>query len=135
MEASEFRNLIEQLGYSQVAVSRLLGVNDRTGRRWASGEQDIPRAVEITLDLMRRFGLTADVMGQILANRVAGTYGDMDPEYHVWVRPRVPNAEWTVAKFNRKTRVYLLPGNPLGFKLSELELGPRVHMLQNAPDQ
>jgi hypothetical protein len=131
MEAVEFKNLIEELGYSQVGISRLLGVNDRTGRRWASGEQDIPKAVEVTLTLLKDFGLTSAVMARITANRVGGEYGQPDSEHHVWVRPRTDMADWTVAKFNRKTGVYLLPGNPLGFKLSELELGPRVHMLSN----
>lgn len=128
MEASDFKNVIEQLGYTQVGISRLLGVNDRTGRRWASGEQDIPRAVEITLDLMRRFGLREDVMGQIIANRLSGDYGEPNTEFHVWVRPRVGNSEWTVAKYDHATKVYLVPGNPVGLKLSDLDLGPRVYL-------
>jgi DNA-binding transcriptional regulator YiaG len=38
----EYRAAIESLGLSQVAAARLLGVDDRTSRRWASGERDIP---------------------------------------------------------------------------------------------
>jgi DNA-binding transcriptional regulator YiaG len=42
MTPDEYRQAIEQLGLSQVAAARLLGVDARTSRRWASGERDIP---------------------------------------------------------------------------------------------
>jgi DNA-binding transcriptional regulator YiaG len=40
--ADEYRSAIERLGLSQVAAAKLLGVDDRTSRRWASGERDVP---------------------------------------------------------------------------------------------
>jgi DNA-binding transcriptional regulator YiaG len=42
MSPDEYRAAIERLGLSQVAAARLLGVDARTSRRWASGERDIP---------------------------------------------------------------------------------------------
>jgi len=42
MTPDEFREIIRKLGLSQIAAARLLGVNARTSRRWASGERDIP---------------------------------------------------------------------------------------------
>ena len=42
MTPEEFRKIIEKLGLSQIAAARLLGVDARTSRRWASGERDIP---------------------------------------------------------------------------------------------
>lgn len=42
MTPDEYRSAIEALGLSQVAAAKLLGVDDRTSRRWASGERDIP---------------------------------------------------------------------------------------------
>ena len=42
MTPVEYREVIEGLGLSQIAASRLLGVDARTSRRWASGERDIP---------------------------------------------------------------------------------------------
>jgi DNA-binding transcriptional regulator YiaG len=42
MTPDEYRAAIEALGLSQVAAARLLGVDDRTSRRWASGERDVP---------------------------------------------------------------------------------------------
>lgn len=46
MTADEYRDAIERLGLSQVAAARLLGVDDRTSRRWAIGERDIPPPAE-----------------------------------------------------------------------------------------
>jgi DNA-binding transcriptional regulator YiaG len=40
--ADEFRSAIEKLELSQIAAARLLGVDARTSRRWASGERDVP---------------------------------------------------------------------------------------------
>ena len=42
MTSDEYRETIEKLGLSQIAAARLLGVDARTSRRWASGERDIP---------------------------------------------------------------------------------------------
>jgi DNA-binding transcriptional regulator YiaG len=42
MTPEEYRKAIEGLGLSQIAAARLLGVDARTSRRWASGDRDIP---------------------------------------------------------------------------------------------
>lgn len=42
MTPDEYRSTVETLGLSQVAAARLLGVDERTSRRWANGERDIP---------------------------------------------------------------------------------------------
>lgn len=42
MSPDEYRAAIERLGLSQVAAARLLGVDERTSRRWANGERDVP---------------------------------------------------------------------------------------------
>lgn len=42
MSPDEYRKMIEYLGLSQNAAARLLGVDERTSRRWALGERDIP---------------------------------------------------------------------------------------------
>lgn len=42
MTSDEYRAAIAQLGLSQGAAARLLGVDDRTSRRWATGERDVP---------------------------------------------------------------------------------------------
>lgn len=46
MTPDEYRTTIETLGLSQVAAARLLGVDERTSRRWANGERDVPPPAE-----------------------------------------------------------------------------------------
>jgi DNA-binding transcriptional regulator YiaG len=38
----EYRETIARLDLSQAAAARLLGVDERTSRRWATGERDVP---------------------------------------------------------------------------------------------
>lgn len=42
MTPDDYREAIEKLGLSQIAAARLLGVDERTSRRWANGERDVP---------------------------------------------------------------------------------------------
>lgn len=42
MTPDQYRAAIEQLGLSQIAAAKLLGVDERTSRRWANGERDVP---------------------------------------------------------------------------------------------
>jgi transcriptional regulator with XRE-family HTH domain len=44
--ADEYRATIDQLGMTQGAAAKLLGVDDRTSRRWACGEREIPPPVQ-----------------------------------------------------------------------------------------
>lgn len=42
MTADEYREAIAELGMTQVSASKLLGVDDRTSRRWAAGDREVP---------------------------------------------------------------------------------------------
>lgn len=42
MTPDDYREAIETLGLTQGGAARLLGVDERTSRRWACGERDIP---------------------------------------------------------------------------------------------
>jgi DNA-binding transcriptional regulator YiaG len=42
MTPDEYREALEALGLTQGGGARLLGVDERTSRRWACGERDIP---------------------------------------------------------------------------------------------
>lgn len=46
MTADDYRDALARLDLSQVAAARLLGVDDRTSRRWATGERDVPPPAE-----------------------------------------------------------------------------------------
>ena len=54
MTAPDFRSAISRLGYTQRGFAAYVGANERTVRRWADGEQDIPRWVPVMLELMER---------------------------------------------------------------------------------
>ena len=42
MTAEEYRAALAALGLTQNAGSKLMGVNSRTGQRWALGDGDVP---------------------------------------------------------------------------------------------
>lgn len=46
MTSDEYRTTIAALGLTQVGAARFLGVDERTSRKWAAGERDIPPPVE-----------------------------------------------------------------------------------------
>lgn len=52
MTAPEFGHRIAALGYSQRGFAAYVGANERTVRRWALGEQDIPPWVAVMVDLL-----------------------------------------------------------------------------------
>ena len=54
MTPNDLRHELRRLGLSQPALARMLAVNERTARRWASGDQPIPSAVEALLPRLDR---------------------------------------------------------------------------------
>lgn len=47
-----YRDLIAEFGLSQVDAATFLRVDERTSRRWASGEVDIPASVILLFEVM-----------------------------------------------------------------------------------
>jgi transcriptional regulator with XRE-family HTH domain len=63
MKPAEFRDLLDQMGISQLDVARFLDFDGRQVRRWVSGEAPVPFVVEILLTYMAATNLTpADVL-------------------------------------------------------------------------
>ena len=60
MTSDEYRATIERLGLSQIAAARLLGVDDRTSRRWACGERDIPPSAQRFLRYLMATGRSGE---------------------------------------------------------------------------
>lgn len=58
MTSDRFRDLLSRLSLTQAGAAKLLQSGERTVRRWASGDQDIPRAVQIALALMVKHRVT-----------------------------------------------------------------------------
>jgi hypothetical protein len=54
MTAREFRKHLDRLGLTQAAFARLVNVDIRTVKRWASPTDpcDVPRSIEILLPLL-----------------------------------------------------------------------------------
>lgn len=49
MTAAQLKRLLDKGGLSQRAAAKEIGVNERTMRKYVSGELDIPRTVELAL--------------------------------------------------------------------------------------
>ena len=60
MTPDEYRAAIGRLELSQVAAARLLGVDERTSRRWANGERDIPAPAVRFLQYLIATGTTGE---------------------------------------------------------------------------
>jgi len=68
MTAEEYRNVIRALGLSQLRASILLGVDERTSRRWASGEREIPPPAARFLRYLQLIGTTGSAAIKVLNN-------------------------------------------------------------------
>lgn len=54
MTADDFRGAIESLGLSKAAAATLLGVDERTSRKWWNGERAVPGpAIQFLTYLLR----------------------------------------------------------------------------------
>jgi hypothetical protein len=65
MTKTEYRATLDQLGFTQVALCRLLDYDDRTSRRWADGSQPVPVVVAFVLRLMVEYGVTPELAVEI----------------------------------------------------------------------
>lgn len=68
MTSDEYREALDALGLTQNAAAKLLGVDDRTSRRWACGERDIPPPAERFL----RYLIATGRSGEYAMKRLAG---------------------------------------------------------------
>jgi DNA-binding transcriptional regulator YiaG len=60
MTPKQYAAAIEALGLSQRAAGKFLGVDERTSRRWVSGDSAIPESAAKLLRLMIKLGLSPD---------------------------------------------------------------------------
>lgn len=57
MTPKQYADAIEKVGLSQRSAAKFLGVDERTSRRWISGEAPIPEATAKLLRLMVKLKL------------------------------------------------------------------------------
>jgi transcriptional regulator with XRE-family HTH domain len=60
MTAEEYRAALTALGLTYAGAARLLGVDDRTSRRWANDERKVDPTVARFLRLLIAKGISAD---------------------------------------------------------------------------
>jgi DNA-binding transcriptional regulator YiaG len=66
MTPDEYRKALETLGLTQGGGARLLGVDERTSRRWACGERDIPPPVQRFLRFLIAIGKSGEHVIKLL---------------------------------------------------------------------
>lgn len=54
MTPTDLRATLTRLGLSQVGAAKVLGVNDRTVRRWIAGDLEIPNPAALALHLIEK---------------------------------------------------------------------------------
>jgi transcriptional regulator with XRE-family HTH domain len=60
MSKTEFRKALEQLGLSQAQAAKLVGVDERTSRRYALREAAVPRYFALILRMMIKYKITPE---------------------------------------------------------------------------
>lgn len=55
MTKDEFADCLTELGLTKTGAARMFHVNQRTTRRWSSGELEVPQPVALALALMVRY--------------------------------------------------------------------------------
>lgn len=53
-----YRDLIERLGMTQVGAAKFLDIGERTSRRWATDDIEVPLGVIMLLEIMVKHGIT-----------------------------------------------------------------------------
>jgi DNA-binding transcriptional regulator YiaG len=60
MTPDQLRIAIDRLSLSQRGAARLLGVNERTVRKWIAGDAEIPQSAAMVLNISNKFALTPE---------------------------------------------------------------------------
>lgn len=63
MTANQYREAIKRLSLSQRGAAAFLGVDERTSRRWAADDAEIPESAAKLLRLMIRLKLKPEDVG------------------------------------------------------------------------
>lgn len=66
MTPKQYAAIITRLGLSQVGAARFLGVDERTSRRWISGEREIPEPVSRFLTFLAAANLTPEEVEKVI---------------------------------------------------------------------
>lgn len=67
MSAKEYAAAIADLGLSQMAAARVLGISGRMSRYYVAGDYEVPQTVATLLRLMRHYHITPDAVAALNA--------------------------------------------------------------------
>ena len=119
MTPAELQSALVKLDLSPAALAKLLGVDVRTTRRWATGGKAIPETVAAQISEMVQAGGVPDSLKQWRPKESEAT------SRFLWVR-RNGEQEWTVGEHDMVQDEYFLPGRVERYLADELELGPVI---------
>lgn len=119
MTSDELQAALLKLELSPAALAKLLGVDVRTARRWATGGKSIPETVAARVSDMIVNGITPDIRAKPPADDAVMRF--------LWVR-KAGETDWTVAEHDRIADVFYLPGRIERFQATDLVLGPLIEM-------
>jgi len=68
MTPTEYRDLLSALDLTQAGAARLLGVDERTSRKWACGERDVPQPAQRFLRFLLAAKIAPDLVMKLLAS-------------------------------------------------------------------
>lgn len=126
MTPDEFKAALDTLGTSPASIAKVLEVNSRTARRWASGANEIPASIaELVRAMVDAGGLTPEVQAMIEARRIGGM-AEPETTRFVWVKRLTGDPRWVVAEHDLLSHMFYLPGSLDRLVADELFLGPAV---------
>lgn len=120
MIAAELQAALAKLDLSPAALAKVLGVDVRTARRWATGGKPIPDTVAAQVAAMLEAG---GVPPELTERRPK--VEPVEVTRFLWLR-RKGEADWTVAEHDLVADIYFLPGRIERYVAEELELGPVI---------
>ncbi|GAB4073133.1 hypothetical protein KHC28_00055 [Ancylobacter sonchi] len=120
MTPTELQAALAKLDLSPAALAKLLGVDVRTARRWATGGKLIPDAVAAQLTEMVRAG---GVPPELIEQRQKAEPKEVTR--FRWVR-RKGEPDWAVAEHDLVADVFYLPGRVERYATADLVLGPVI---------
>ena len=65
MTSEQYRRALARLGLTQNGAARLFGIDDRTSRRYVSGDSAVPTAIVILLRLLLAGKLSTDDVARV----------------------------------------------------------------------
>lgn len=75
MSPEQYRDALKALEMSQIGFAKLIDVDARTSRRWASGDLAIPTPVAVLMAVMIEHGYSEHAIEQVLARWPFDAFG------------------------------------------------------------